>query len=99
MVPKVVETKKPIKVLHAVGVVAEPPCPPPPPSLTLTQRESRTRAKGSGVFAVGLPCPLPGVSAPLGGADALPCPSCRGNVTVAALVKPRAKRPPAAAGR
>ena len=44
-------------------------------------------------------CPLPGVSDLLGGADALPCPSSLGDVTVAAAVKPRAKRLRAAALR
>ena len=38
-----------------------------------------------------LPCPLPGVSDLLKGAHALPSPSSHGNVTVADLVKPRAK--------
>ena len=36
-----------------------------------------------------LPCPLPGVSDPLGGADALPFPSSPGGVTVADLVNPK----------
>ena len=43
-----------------------------------------------------LPCPLPGVSDPLGGADALPSPSSPGGITAADLVKPRATRPRAA---
>ena len=43
--------------------------------------------------------PLPGVSNHLGGADTLPFPSSPGGITAADLVKPRAKRPPAAAGR
>ena len=46
-----------------------------------------------------LPCPLPGFSDPLRGADAFPCASSLGNATGAALVKPRAKRPRAAARR
>ena len=43
--------------------------------------------------------PLARVSDPLGGADALPFPSSPGGITAADLVKPRAKRPRAAAGR
>ena len=35
------------------------------------------------------PSPLPGVSDPLGGAGALPCPSSLGDVMVAALMKPK----------
>ena len=66
--------------------------PPPKPHSQCTLHE-RTRAKGSGVFAVGLPCPLPGVSDLLGGADALPCPSSLGDVVAATPVKPRMKRP------
>ena len=46
-----------------------------------------------------LSCPLPGVSDPLGGADALPFPSSPGGITAADLVKPRAKTPRAAAWR
>ena len=78
--------------------MAQPPyC---PPSLTLSVHGAREgpapRAQVSSLLA--LPCPLPGVSHPLRGANALPCPSSRGDITVAALVKPRAKRPRAAAG-
>ena len=50
------------------------------------------RARVSSLWA--LPCPLPGVSNPLGGADALPCPSSLGAVTVAAPVKPSSKTGP-----
>ena len=79
--------------------VAEPLC--RPPSLTLSVHGAREgpapRAQVSSLWA--LPCPLPGVSDPLGGADALPFPSSPGDVTAADLVKPRAKRPRTAAGR
>ena len=79
--------------------VAESPC--RPPSLTLSVHGMREgpapRAQVSLLWA--LLCPLPGVSDPLGGADALPCPSSLGDITVAALVKPKAKRPRAAAGQ
>ena len=77
--------------------VAEPPCRPPSLTLTVGARGGPApRAQVSSLWA--LPCPLPGVSDPLGGADALPCPSSLGDVMVAALVKPRAKRPRATAG-
>ena len=46
-----------------------------------------------------LPCPLPRASDPLGGADSLPFPSSPDGITAVDLVKPRAKRPRAAAGR
>ena len=79
--------------------VAEPPC--RPPSLTLSVHGEREgpmpRALVSSLWA--LPCPLPGDSDPLGDVDTLPCPSSSGGVTVATLVKPKAKRPRAAAGR
>ena len=69
--------------------------------LTLSVHSTREgpapRAQVSSLWA--LPCPFPGVSDPLGGANALPCPSSLGDVTVAALVKPKAKRLLAAAGR
>ena len=78
---------------------AEPQC--RPPSLTLSVHGAREgpapRAQVSSLWA--LPCPLTGVSDPLEGADALPCPSSPGGITAADLVKPRAKRPRAAAGR
>ena len=64
-----------------------------PPSLTLSVHGVREgpapRAPVSSLWA--LPCPLPVVSDPLGGADALPFPSSRGGTTAADLVKPRAK--------
>ena len=44
-------------------------------------------------------CPLPGVSAPLGGVGSLPVPSSPDGTTAVDLVKPRAKRPRATAGR
>ena len=79
--------------------VAEPLC--RPPSLTLSVHGARggpaPRAQVSSLWA--LPCPLPGVSNPLRGAGAPPCSSSLGDVTVAALVKPRAKKPRAVAGR
>ena len=53
--------------------MAEPPC--RPPSLALSVHGAR--AQVSSLWA--LPCPLPGVSDPLGGADALPCPSSPGD--------------------
>ena len=79
--------------------LAEPPC--RPPSLTLSVHGAREgpapRAQVSSLWA--LPCPLPGVSNPLGGADTIPLPSSPGGITAADLVKPRAKRPCAAAAR
>ena len=79
--------------------VAEPPG--RPPSLTLSVHAAREgpapRAQVSSLWA--LPCPLPGVSDPLGGADALPFPSSPGSIIAADLVKPRAKRPRAVAGQ
>ena len=39
-----------------------------------------------------LPCPLPGVSDPLAGADTLPFLSSFGGITTADLVKPIAKK-------
>ena len=44
-------------------------------------------------------CPLPGVSTPLGGVGSLPVPSSPDGITAVDLVKPRVKRPRAAAGR
>ena len=68
--------------------MAEPLC--RPPSLTLSVHGARERpaprAQVSLLWA--LPCPLPGVSDSLGGADALPYPSSPAAVTVADLVKP-----------
>ena len=79
--------------------VAEPSC--RPPSLTLSVNGAREgpapRVQASSLWT--LPCPLPGVSDPLGGTGALPFPSSLGGVTAADLVKPRAKRPRAATGR
>ena len=79
--------------------VAEPPC--RPPSLTLSVHGAREgpapRAQVSSLLA--RPCPLPGVSAPLGGVDSLPVPSSPDGITAVDLVNPRAKRPRAAAGR
>ena len=82
--------------------VAEPPC--RPPSLTLSVHSAREGPAprvpvSSLTLTWALPCPLPGVSNPLGGVDALPCPSSCGDVTIADLVKPKAKRPRAAAWR
>ena len=78
---------------------AEPPC--RSPSLTLSVHGAREgpapRAQVSSLLA--LPCPLPGASDPLGGADSLPFPSSPSGITAVDLVKPRAKRPRAAAGR
>ena len=78
--------------------VAEPPC--RPPSLTLSVHGAREgpapRAQVSLLLA--LPCPLPGASDPLGGADSLPFPSSLDGITAVDLVKPKAKRPRAAAG-
>ena len=79
--------------------MAEPPC--RPPSLTLSVHGAREgpapRAQVSSLVA--RPCPLPGVSAPLGGVGSLPVPSSPDGITAVDLVKPRAKRPRAAAGR
>ena len=79
--------------------VAVPPC--RPPSLTLSVHSVREgpapRARVSSLWA--LPCPSPGVFDPLRGAEALPFPPSPGGVTAANLVKARAKRPRAAAGR
>ena len=79
--------------------MAEPPC--RPPNLTLSVHGAREgpapRAQVSLLWA--LPCPLPGFSDPLGGADALPFPSSPDGITAVDLVKPRAKRPRVAAGR
>ena len=79
--------------------MAEPPC--RPRSLTLSVHGAREGpAPRAQVFSLwALPCPLPGVSDPLGGADVLPFPSSPGGIIAADLVKPRAKRPRAAAGR
>ena len=78
---------------------AGPPC--RPPGLTLSVHGAREgsapRAQVSSLWA--LPCPLPRVSDPLGGVDALPCPSSCGGVTAADLVKPKAKRLRAVAER
>ena len=72
--------------------MAEPLC--RPPSLTGSVHDAREGpAPRAQVFSLwALLCPSPGVSGPLGGAAALPCPSSCGDVTVADLVKPRAKR-------
>ena len=83
MVPKVAETEVSLFRSCTLCVqgsaqkqdVAEPPC--RPPSLTLSVHGAREgpapRAQVSSLWVP--PCPLPGVSDPLGGADALPCPS------------------------
>ena len=79
--------------------LAEPLC--RPPSLTLSVHGAREgpapRAQVSSLWA--FPCPFPGVSDPLGGADALPFPASPGGITAADMVKPRVKRTRAAAGR
>ena len=46
-----------------------------------------------------LPCPLPGASDPLRGADSLPFPSSPDGITAVNLVKPTAKRPKATGKR
>ena len=60
------------------------------PSLTLSVHSAREgpapRAQVSSLLA--LPCPVPGVLAPLGGACAPPCSTSLGDVIVAVLVKP-----------
>ena len=79
--------------------VAEPPC--RPPCLTLTVHGAREgpspRTQVSSPLA--LPCPLSWPPTPPGGADAPPCSTSLGAAIVAALVKPKAKRPHETAGR
>ena len=79
--------------------MAEPLC--RPPNLTLSVHGAREgpapRAQVSLLLA--LPCPLFGLPVPLGGAGAPSCSTSPGAVIAAVLVKPKAKRPRAAAGR
>ena len=78
--------------------MAEPPC--HSPYLTLIVHGAREgplpRAQVSSLLA--LPCPLSGLPTPPGGVDAPPCSTSLGVAIVAALVKPKAKRPRATAG-